>query len=148
MARIGLRLIGAGAGFLAGCLVWLLLYLLFQGVMALFNQHSAHLRVPLVLVFAPILGIYVGFKIGPDIFDLICSVYRHSTPVFRLISLAPVFWAVVVLAYVLVFNPFSSEWQYIDNDDWLQVAKIVLFPTGLLWSGCAFFRLIFHKNNP
>jgi len=48
------------------------------------------------------------------------------------LMIGPVFWAFVVMAYVLVFEPFGYR---ISEDEWLFVAKVVLFPIAVLWCG-------------
>ena len=143
MPRAGKQALGAVAGFILGCVVWLLIYVLMQGIMQLFGTHSMHARIPIALLLAPIFGLVIGFKAGPEIFDTIGQTGKEASAALRLMVLAPAFWGVVVLAYVFVFNPFGYR---IDNSEWLLVAKIVLFPTAVLWGGATLLHFVVLKK--
>ena len=60
-----------------------------------------------------------------------------------MLLVGPVFWALVVIAYVFVFEPFGYR---VSEDEWLFVSKIILFPTAVLWSGAwVLKRFVFQK---
>lgn len=126
------RLLGAVVGFLFGCLALAALYFLLQFAMELFDVSRVRFRAPIAVFILPFITAFVGFKAGPEVFLLVQDNLGSAGPWTRLILIGPVFWAVVVLAYVLVFEPFGYR---ISEDEWLLVAKIVLFPTAVLWAG-------------
>lgn len=107
--------------------------------MLLVGTHSMSARIPIPVLFAPIFGLVIGFKAGPEIFDTIGQMGKEASAALRLIVLAPAFWGVVVVAYVFVFNPFGYR---IEDSEWLLVAKIVLFPTAVLWGGAALLHFV------
>ncbi|KGJ04989.1 hypothetical protein IT41_08170 [Paracoccus halophilus] len=119
-------------GFLLGCLALAALYFILQFALALFDVNHVRFRAPIAVFFLPFIAAFVGLKAGPEIFLLVQDNLGRAGPWARLILIGPVFWAVVVVAYVLVFEPFGYR---ISEDEWLLVAKIVLFPTAVLWAG-------------
>ena len=85
----------------------------------------------------------VGIKIGPDLFIITQELLGGAGPLTRLLLAGPVFWMVVVIAYVFVFEPFGYR---VSEDEWLLVAKIVLFPTAVLWSGVWLFKRFIFRS--
>ena len=132
MKNFGYRFLGAALGFLLGCLALVVLYFLLQFAMELFDVSRTRFRTPIAVFILPFFSAFVGFKAGPEIFLLVQDHLGSAGPWARLILIGPVFWAVVVVAHVLVFEPFGYR---ISEDEWLLVAKIVLFPTAVLWAG-------------
>lgn len=130
--KIAYRLIGAAVGFLLGCIVLIVLYYLLQVAMEIFDVSRVRARVPVLLFVLPLITMGMGFKVGPDLFLIVQDFLGDAGPVTRLVLAGPVFWGLVVLAYVFVFEPFGYR---VSNSEWLFVAKIVLFPTAVLWSG-------------
>jgi hypothetical protein len=131
------RFIGAAVGFLIGCIVLIVLYFILQFLMEVFDVSRARFRAPIALFVFPLITLLIGFKVGPDLFLNVQKFLGDAGPMTRLVLIGPVFWGVVVLAYVLVFEPFGYRMY---NSDWLFVAKIVLFPTAVLWSGIWIFK--------
>ena len=143
MKTIGIRLMGAAVGFLVGCLFLLILYYLLQGLMELFDVSRARFRVPIAIFVLPLITAFIGLKAGPDLFVLVQHVLGDTGPWARLLLVGPVFWALVVIAYVFVFEPFGYR---VSEDEWLFVSKIILFPTAVLWSGAwVLKRFVFQK---
>ena len=132
MAQLGYRLLGAMVGLLLGCLALATLYFILQLAMELFDVDHVRFRAPIALLFLPLIAAFIGLKAGPEIFLLVQDNLGRAGPWTRLFLIGPAFWAVVVIAYVLVFKPFGYR---ISEDEWLLVAKIVLFPTAVLWAG-------------
>ncbi len=132
MDKLGYRIIGAAAGFLLGSIALIIFYYLLQLTMEVFDVSRVRVRVPVILVFLPFITLFFGFKLGPDLFLVVRDFLGDAGPLTRLVLIGPAFWGLVVLAYVLVFEPFGYR---VSEDEWLFVAKIVLFPTAVLWSG-------------
>jgi hypothetical protein len=130
--QLGYRVMGAAVGFLVGSVVLILLYFVFHFAMEAFDVSRVRVRVPVVVIVLPFITAFFGFKIGPELFMLVQEFLGDAGPLTRLVLIGPVFWAAVVLAYVFVFEPFGYR---MDDADWLFVAKIILFPTGVLWAG-------------
>ena len=111
--------------------------------MELFDIRRATIRVPIVLFFLPLISAFVGFKVGPTLAIGVQNYLGISGPLTRFLFAAPIFWAVVVLGYVQVFEPFG---YWISEDEWILVAKIILFPIGVLWVGTLIFmKFIFRE---
>ena len=100
--------------------------------MEVLDISRARFRAPIALFIFPLITLFIGFKIGPDLFPIVQEFLGDAGPMTRLVLIGPVFWGLVVLAYVLVFEPFGYRMY---SSDWMFVAKIVLFPTAVLWSG-------------
>lgn len=132
MDRLGYRLIGAAVGFLIGCLILAVLYFLLQITMEIFDVSRVRFRAPIAIFILPFIAAFYGFKVGPDLFLHVQELMGDTGPWTRLLLVGPVFWAVVALAYVFIFEPFGYS---ISDDEWLFVAKIVLFPIGVIWCG-------------
>jgi len=97
-----------------------------------FDVSRVRARIPIVVIVLPFITAFYGFKIGPELFSSVQGFLGDAGPLTRLILVGPVFWAAVVLAYILVFEPFGYRMH---DDDWLFASKIILFPTGVLWCG-------------
>lgn len=132
MKQLGIRLLGAAFGFLIGCLLLAVLYLLLQFIMELFDLSRVRFRAPIALFFVPLATSLFGYKMGPDLLLLSGFLFGKASIIDRLLLVAPFFWAGVVLAYILVFRPFGYQTE---SDEWIFVAKIILFPTIVLWCG-------------
>lgn len=137
------KIMGAFIGFLVGSLVILLLYLVIQFSMELLDIRRARIRVPIMLFILPLITAFVGFKVGPALSVGVQNYLGISGPLTRFLFAAPIFWVVVVLGYVQVFEPFG---RWISEDEWILVAKIILFPIGVLWAGALFFmKFVFRE---
>jgi len=137
------KIMGALVGFLLGSLVTLLLFYFIQFVMEVLDIRRATIRVPIILVVLPLIAAFVGFKVGPALSVGVQNYLGISGPLTRFLFAAPIFWAVVVLGYVQVFEPFGA---WISEDEWILVAKIILFPIGVLWAGTLFFmKFVFRE---
>ncbi|RGP37735.1 hypothetical protein [Pseudotabrizicola alkalilacus] len=132
MKSLGYRILGAAVGFLVGSVAILLLYFVFHVAMEALDVNRVRVRVPVILIVLPFVTAFYGFKIGPELFAAVQEFLGDAGPLTRLVMIGPVFWAAVVLAYVFVFEPFGYS---ISDDEWLLAAKIILFPTGVLWAG-------------
>ena len=141
--QTGHRLIGVAVGFLVGCLALAILYFLLQITMEIFDVSRVRFRAPIAIFILPFITAFFGFKVGPDLFLLVQEMPGDAGPWTRLLLAKSVFWAVVVLAYVLIFDPFG---HFILDDEWLFVAKVVLFPIGVIWCGAWLFtKFVFRK---
>jgi len=141
--RLGYRLVGAAVGFLVGCLALVVLYFLLQITMEIFDVSRVRFRAPIAIFILPFITASFGFKVGPDLFLVVQATLGDAGPWTRLLLAGPIFWAVVVLAYVLIFEPFGYG---ISEDEWLFVAKIILFPVGVLWCGTwVFTKFVLRK---
>jgi hypothetical protein len=141
--KLAYRLAGATVGFVIGCLALLILFFIIQIVMEIFGVSRVRFRAPIAIVVLPFMAAFFGFRLGPDLFVRVQTMLGYTEPWTRFLLVGPVFWAGVVLAYVFIFNPFG---YYISDDEWLLVAKIILFPTGVLWSGAwVFKKFVFRK---
>jgi hypothetical protein len=137
------KVMGAFVGFFAGSLVLLLLFYFIQFTMELFEIRRARIAVPVKLFVLPLITAFVGFKVGPTLSVVVQDYLGDSGPLTRFLFAAPIFWAVVVLGYVQVFEPFG---RWISEDEWILVAKIILFPIGVLWAGALFFmKFVFRE---
>ena len=128
----GQRLIGAFAGFLGGIVLWMMVWLLFQGIMELFGSSHARFRVPVVLFVAPLVGAWWGWRFGHILAFDVTSIWTRATRNQRLMAVGPLFWAACVVAYVFVFQPFGGT---VSQSEWWSVVKLVLFPTFVIWVG-------------
>ena len=133
------RLVGLVLGFMLGCTLLLVLYYVFQWVMEIFDVHRVRVRIPVVLFVLPFLAGFAGFTVGPDMFARTSSFFDVSSPVERAVLFAAPFWAIMVLAFVMVFEPFGSM---VNSEEWLFVAKIVLFPSFVLLVGFALTKFV------
>ena len=61
------RFIGAVIGLVAGLLTWVAIALIFYLLHELLQPSHARFRVPIVMVIAPFVGVFLGFASGPQI---------------------------------------------------------------------------------
>lgn len=132
IVRLLYRLVGAVIGLLAGILLLLIIYYLIRAGMEFFDVRRVRARVPVSLFILPLVTMIYGLRIGPDLVALIQDLLGNTGPLTRLVLIGPLFWGIVVIAYVFVFEPFG---YYTRTDDWIFVAKIILFPAMVLWVG-------------
>ena len=73
-----------------------------------------------------------GDNLVPKISSATKAKYKTASTAMRLIFITPFFWTAVVLAYIFVFEPFGYRMH---DSDWQFTAKIILFPSAILWIG-------------
>ena len=62
----------------------------------------------------------------------------------RVLIVGCIFWSVVALAFVFIFEPYGN---YVSEQEWLQVAKIIVFPIMVAIVGCfLYFKVIRQKG--
>lgn len=126
------KIVGALAGFILGCLVLGLIFILIQVAIEMFDLGRVRFRFPVALLVLPIIGATIGYQIAPEAIAIANDLYRNSDVITRLVVAVPVFWVSVVLAYVFMFEPFGSR---ISESEWVFLFKIMVFPTAVLWAG-------------
>lgn len=55
----------------------------------------------------------------------VCNKFKKASFNTRVLLAGPVFWALVVLAFVFIFEPYG---RYVSDIEWWQVIKIIVFP--------------------
>jgi hypothetical protein len=75
---------------------------------------------------------------------LVLSAFRRKSIALRLAVIVPLFWAIVVLTYVAVFQPFG---EYMASADYATVAKVVIFPSVVFLVGLGIYRTFFAQRS-
>ena len=55
-----------------------------------------------------------------------------------------VFWALVVIAFVFMFEPYG---RYIDDSEWWQIIKIIIFPPAVAVAGYALYVKVIRQDD-
>jgi hypothetical protein len=66
-----------------------------------------------------------------------------SPPWVRLAVLVPLFWLVVVSAYVFVFSPYG---EYMGDEDWDHLLKVIAFPPAVFIAALVAYRKLMVRK--
>ena len=119
----------------------------FNGLMELFGATRMRVRVPVGLMFLPILGLLFGWKMSDVVYPVALRYWTKSRQ-FRLVILMSIFWIVSVISVISLFEPepFYSGLRSIKHGKIELFFKILLFPPLLLALGTYFYFLAILKK--
>ena len=136
------RVVGFCAGLIAGIAVELALFISIDAIF----QHRMMPRGPGWLVFPLILALQFAAS-APGFIERAKA--GHVTPLIwfraapfptRAMVIGPIFWVIVVAAFVWLFSPFG---EYMSDDDTMSMIKVMLFPPVVAIAGFwAYQRLV------
>ena len=136
MATVAKHVIGLILGAALGALMMVVLWFVLQGLMYLFDADHVRFRAPIFVFFLPLIGAFYGWKLGPFVFDgggPIASDVKGlwgGSVAARAFIAGPIAWAVLVLAFIWVFepDPFYSGLSRLRGDRAALLAKLLIFP--------------------
>jgi len=139
-----LRIIGFVGGVIAAFFLEYLIFLLLQ-------EGSGRRLMPRGVgwaLFPVIVGITVG-RLTPYFVESAWSKkgevqknFWAGSATTRFVIIAPIFWALCVGAYVLIFEPYGYQ---IHEREYTHMAKVILFPSGLLIVGYFVYEKLIRK---
>ena len=105
----------------------------------------------IILQFNPILWIINGIYLKNRWDEMgglpvagIGNKFKKLSFSYRLLLAGSIFWALVVLAFVLMFEPYGS---YVSGSEWWQVVKIVAFPPVVVVSGYFLYSKVINQES-
>ncbi|WP_456389616.1 hypothetical protein [Profundibacter sp.] len=144
MNKIPMRLAGAIIGVIAAAIAMGVIYLLLVGMMELLDVNRARFRVPVAFLFLPIIGLFTGWKVGPDLVEA-GAIYWQNSMLFRASILVPLVWIALVLFVIVLFEPRPFKYGFSDRN-FIVLMKIILIPPSILAILFGTYRLIRGKK--
>jgi len=76
--------------------------------------------------------------------EVVTTKYSKSSFANRVLLTGSVFWALVVLTFVFMFEPYGG---YVSDTDWWQVVKIIVFPPVVAAAGHFLYVKFIKQEN-
>ena len=76
--------------------------------------------------------------------EAVTNKYSKSSFANRILLAGSAFWALVVLAFVFMFEPYGS---YVSDSEWWQVVKIIVFPPVVAVAGYFLYVKVIKQEN-
>lgn len=147
VARIIARLLMAiFAAALATSFIVLIFYIIHL-LMDAFDVSGARFRFPFVALFAPLVGFFYGWKIGPLLYNYLRYSFHYSIW-FRAFIFGSLFYLLASLIFIEIVHPlkftqgiFTTSGYYWERNA-ISLIKIIFLPILLLGAGMVFWRKV------
>lgn len=136
-----LKIIGFVLGALVGVVVMIAAYQILELIAGTTSSGYVRYRVSIGFFVLPVITGLIGWLTFPDLDhkNIYLNVKTFPSKIkrdfwkydklLRLIIVFPIIWSLVVVLYILFFNPFGYS---ISGKEWASIFKIIIFPSFLL----------------